>query len=775
MGFVLAVALTVTWPVTFGGRALLPTGLYLRIQPWRAHAHEFPEFEAPQNPLLDPVQQFYPWRLYAAQAVRDGEIPLWNPQMLSGTPFVANGQSAVFYPETWLHYVMPPLSALGWATLMFYLIAGWGMYWLLRVLGTRPVAAAIGAVVFMLSGFFTGWLTFPTVRSTAAWLPWALVGIELSVRRRPAWLLVTVVAVGMQFLAGHLQISIYVLLGVVAWAIFRLVIAAREQTPRQALLHGVLIAGAVALGTMLAGCQLLPSLEFAGLNYRSGGVSYAAQVKHALAPPQLLLGIMPDAFGNPVDGVHYGGDLNAMWGRAYRAYTETAWYLGVAPLVLAAAGMFLRPRREAWFGLVMFVAALALAFGTPVNVLLRAIVPGYEQLTGVGRAVMLACTAGALLAGLGAESLLAAEDRERTLRVVTAVGLAVLLVGLAGGLSAWVFSGGVQASLEAAGVTADLGGYTLRQITRFVALLLAGCGLIGWGISARSEWAWWGLAVLIAVDMGFFMQKFTPEGPTEYLALRAEVAEEVRWRDEHGRIVSVGPDFLNRVAPNTHMILGLQSAQGSESLIWAPYYRLLEAMKSERLGFEQIDPAHPALDRLAVRWLLTPMELEERGWALRGEWETRLYENEEAAPRAFLAREVIGHPSEDAVLAAVTSEGDPRAVHVVGDDVEVSGGDARIEVAYYGRNSVELCGQMPPGSELVLADAAYPGWHAFADGVEVPVERANLVLRSVRLEDGAGRVRFVYLPASFMAGVFASLVALAILSGLFVATRGRRR
>ena len=91
LGVILLVSLGTTWPVTFGGRALLPTGLYLNMQPWREHAREFPGYKGPENPLLDPVQQHYPWRLFAHNAVRAGKIPLWNPGMLCGTPFLGPG------------------------------------------------------------------------------------------------------------------------------------------------------------------------------------------------------------------------------------------------------------------------------------------------------------------------------------------------------------------------------------------------------------------------------------------------------------------------------------------------------------------------------------------------------------------------------------------------------------------------------------------------------------------------------------------------------------
>ena len=773
LAFIAAVGVALTWQVTVGPRALLPTELYLRIQPWRAHADRFPDAEPVTNPILDAVQQFYPWRLHASRVVGEGEVPLWNTQMLSGTPFVGNGQSAVFYPETWLHYAVDPLKALGWATLAFYLVAGWGMYLLLRVLGVGPIGGAVGGVTFMLSGFFTGWLAFPTVRSVAAWLPLALTGVELAVRRRaPAWLGLTAVAVGMQFLAGHLQVSLYVLIALAGYAIFRLLGSLDELGVARVTRYAGLVVAATVVGGLLAGCQLGPSLEFIGLNYRADGIDYAAQIEHALAPQQTLLLMMPDAFGNPVDGNHWGSD----WpGRAHRTYIETAWYIGVAPLLLAIVGVALGRGGGRWFFAGMFVVAAGLAFGTPLNAVFR-VLPGYEQLTGVGRAVVLACAAGAVLAGLGTETLMRAKDEARARTVVSAVAAVLLAAGLLGGLATWVYTGTVEAAAEAGGVHLELGGYTLTQIGRFAALLIASWALIAWGLRSRARWAWFALVLLVAMDMGYFAQKFTPAGRTDYLAVQTQLA--ARLHEEAGpqRMATVGPDFLNRVAPNTQMILGLQSAQGSESLIYAPYHRLLTASQSDRFGFEQIDPAAPLPDLMAVRWLAATVPVEEDGWRLEALMETRLYENMDAAPRAFVPSAVEPMADEDAVFEAIMAGGDPLVARVTAD-VQAWEATERPDLAItsYEANSAGVGGPMGAGSWVVLADVAFPGWRAYADGNEVTIVPADLVRRAVRLERDTEELRFVYLPGSFHVGMFGTLTALAALAALSGAVLARRR
>ena len=49
----------------------------------------------------DAFTYFTPYRDYANFALRAGHLPLWNPYLFLGVPFLANPQSAVLYPLHW--------------------------------------------------------------------------------------------------------------------------------------------------------------------------------------------------------------------------------------------------------------------------------------------------------------------------------------------------------------------------------------------------------------------------------------------------------------------------------------------------------------------------------------------------------------------------------------------------------------------------------------------------------------------------------------------------
>src|SRR5262245_11100206 len=79
----------------------------------------------PQTNIGDLVTSFYPYRTIASRAVHEGTLPLWNPYMLSGTPFVAMAQSALFYPANVLYYVLPVSMAWSIGFIMRRVLAAW--------------------------------------------------------------------------------------------------------------------------------------------------------------------------------------------------------------------------------------------------------------------------------------------------------------------------------------------------------------------------------------------------------------------------------------------------------------------------------------------------------------------------------------------------------------------------------------------------------------------------------------------------------------------------
>ena len=117
-----------------------------------------------------------PGVFFAARTLHQGFLPLWNPYQFCGTPFVANSQSAVFYPLNLLFVLMPVQAAFGASAWLHLVLTGWLMYGFLRspTFGLGRSAATLGAVAWQLSTWQASWLALPTFLCVSAWLPLAL-------------------------------------------------------------------------------------------------------------------------------------------------------------------------------------------------------------------------------------------------------------------------------------------------------------------------------------------------------------------------------------------------------------------------------------------------------------------------------------------------------------------------------------------------------------------------------------------------------------------------
>ena len=99
----------------------------------------------------DHLDYFQPLRFFTTEHLRAGRLPLWNPYNASGEPWLANPQTAVFYPPAWIFLVLPFATAYVGFLFFHALVLGFGAY-VLFVRRASVAAALLGAVALMLSG-----------------------------------------------------------------------------------------------------------------------------------------------------------------------------------------------------------------------------------------------------------------------------------------------------------------------------------------------------------------------------------------------------------------------------------------------------------------------------------------------------------------------------------------------------------------------------------------------------------------------------------------------
>ena len=100
----------------------------------------------------DTFLYFYPYWSAAADALRAGRVPLWNPDIFMGAPLLANSQAGFFYPLNWPVWLLLRTPYAVSATIVLHVvIAGAGAYLAgRRTLALARPAALLGAALFAL-------------------------------------------------------------------------------------------------------------------------------------------------------------------------------------------------------------------------------------------------------------------------------------------------------------------------------------------------------------------------------------------------------------------------------------------------------------------------------------------------------------------------------------------------------------------------------------------------------------------------------------------------
>ncbi|MEE8390937.1 MAG: hypothetical protein V3S14_09115, partial [Anaerolineae bacterium] len=447
-------------PVALGSRTLLPADALYLFEPYRAAAADLGVAFPHNHLVVDSILENYAWKHFLVEAIRNQEIPLWDPYTFAGHPFLANGQHSALYPLSLVFYVLPLWRAYGVFAWLQLGLAGTFAYLFARVLGIRRLGALIAGITFQFSGFMVvSSVPHPMMIAAASWLPFILAMVELVVQQRPAlgrrpatlpWALLGALGLGCQMLAGHAENTYFTLLVTGAYALWRLVVQPTHQpthqpTNKQRLLSWLVgcrrpvfwLVLMLALGLALGAVQFVPLYEVIGGSFRSGEAAASLdQVLEWAYPPRRLITFgIPNFFGNPA---HHGyfdlftwgwtaaqtfGDGQYIdWGM--KNYVEGGAYLGLLPLFLAVIAVLTNQQTNkqpnkavSWFRHphIPFFTLLALfslgcIFGTPLYALVYAL-PGLEQSHSPFRWVFPLTLAVAVLAGFGVEVVTKSRDR----------------------------------------------------------------------------------------------------------------------------------------------------------------------------------------------------------------------------------------------------------------------------------------------------------------------------------------------------------------------------
>ncbi len=717
------------------------------------------------HPQGDTTRYFLWMRLFGYSELGAGNIPLWNPHTFSGTPFVGNFQSAMFYPLNLVYLLTDIRTALGLELSIHTFLLGIFFFAWMRAKAITPLSAFVAAacVMFGATASLRVLAGQMTVIDTFAWWPLLMLAIDhLSRRVSLGWLLTGVGAMSMMMLTGHPPTT---LMAGIATALYCLPVLVRIRFRFRFV---AALAALVVAPLFISAVQLATGLQTAAEGVRGEGMSYAFAVSHSFPPEQLLTLLVPEMFGNA------DAFARTYFGRVF--FWDATVYMGVVGLFLALHGALSArgATRNTSIGLAFTLCIMALGGYTPLYRVIYESVPVFQFVRAPSKFMFFAAAFAAILLGLGLDRLRA--DRAgltRTLAVVGALSAAIVA------LAVWAHvvdpeSGGfpyptaVMSALWGSGpsvhdaVLPDWWSILRRSTATSAAFGVVGLLLLGFAPGRPKVVALIALVVVCEVFLFARMQRGHTRMVVE-LDLRPEMVELYR-RAGATRVLETA------AASNIAMSRRNYALWGYDPVVLGRYIKFMAMTQNTNLAeietptlqqMKRFHPLHAMLrGRYEMRW--SPKEVIDHGPPL---------------PRFLFVEdyEVVAGP--DAALAAIASpDFDPRRTVILeaspnllpAAEIEGRVKPPRINLLSQSSDHIELDVTVQRPGIFVITSAYSSGWRALAleDSAQsaYSVVPANYVVRGIPLGPGQHLMRIEYSPLAYRIGARVSAAS----AGVFV-------
>ncbi len=346
------------------------------------------------------------WRSFFATSVRNGTgIPFWNPFVFSGTPFIGDPQSQMFYPFVWASLIFNSDFLFGWWFVVDVFLIGAFTFLFARTLAMSKYAALFSAIAFMFSAtivlrVYAGHLS---ILDALVWFPLILLFYERSfTHNRILNGLGAGIAMALMVLSGMVQIALYAMFVCFVYLIARTFFFTTIPTFKDKIKHlAIVVVLSVLLCTAVSAIQVLPSWEYSQFSNRDVGVDYQFSTALSLPISALETLIVPDAFGNPL------GPLTHNFVSPPVSYWEFGCYLGILPLLLVALALVFHRTRYVFLFSFLALFSLIFSFGAyfPLYRIFYDLIPGFSMFRVPARMLFVFAFSLAVIAGFGIDAI----------------------------------------------------------------------------------------------------------------------------------------------------------------------------------------------------------------------------------------------------------------------------------------------------------------------------------------------------------------------------------
>jgi len=685
----------------------------------------------------DIVEQFHPWHLLAKESMASGEIPFWNPYNFAGEPLLSNMQLGFYYPLNILFFgLFPSASAFGFSIMLHLFIASGGVYLLGRRFGLDGKCSLLPAVILPFSGYFMGHVYAGHYGQlcSASWIPLILLLFERSVSKRSfAWGAGAGALVGIQFLAGHIQMVIFSAFVMLVFYIHHNLPLVRKLRENWASFLAPVPGGLIAIGLSLV--QMVPSIIFTDRSTRSGGVSYEFASSYSLPPWNFLSILGPYLFGSPIEDTYW-----SMWN-----WWEMSFFMGIPTLVLVLLSFRLRKDRNVRFLMVLGAVSLVMALGrfVPSYWLFWKLVPGFNILRVPSRFVVLFILSSSLLAGFGLRELMTVIGREgvsrRLSRGISYIASAPAIMALAMiVVKGPVLDLAIDLAPKISGETGGLDlpslagsafGSAAMDLALLSAFLVATSVVIVVGARKGKRYVPLALTLLVFLNLGIAHGRLVDTRDPDEVYIMPEHVQYISQRIGDGRLYD--PD--ETIVDNFQIVWGIRTVKGYNPLELRYTHDLISCIHPLSNNTN-----HPILDLLSVRFIISMEGLIGSGFEQVQVGAVQVNGNPNALPRSFIVHGGVAMDDGSALEKMMEGDFDPRAGVIVPKlpdgyigQAEGYGGDPDPVIKDLALGEMEIRATLSEPGFLVLSESYYSEWDVMVDGVDAELLRAYHALMAV--------------------------------------------
>lgn len=702
----------------------------------------------------DTVKQIYPWRSFTTKQLKKLQWPLWNPYQFSGSPHLANFQTAVFYPPNLIYLFLPQTTA--WSLLFVFqiLLAGIFMYLYVRQLKISPLGAFFAGFSYAFSLLMSAWAIYNIHGHQFAYLPLILYLIEkYKIKKKKKYLFYLIGVLVLTFLSGHPQIFLYILAFCGLYFFYRL------KSIKEWLLIIFIVLGITA-------AAWFPLKEY--YSYASRGISSSEfNYQKTLLPwKNLITFISPDFLGNPTTANY--------WGKS--DYTETAFYVGIIAFAFFLISIVSKLAKIKKF----FIASILITFFLCLNWFLPKLMLylGIPIITNsvATRFLFLSSFSVCVLAGFGVDDFL---KNKKFPKILLALGFVFLLAFFFVFLTPKLF------------IYKDWFAYLpvmkrnlLLPFAVFLSIFLITA--LGTKFIRFKKALLFFLLPVMCLDLFYVANKIIPFTYPEMVFASHPLIDFLQIDEQPYRFV--GSEASN-IEANFSVEYGIYSPEGYDTLYPRYYGELIWSAESGEyqtnisrttviFPVSRSDGQHRLEDLIGIKYILEkddgyksdwdpsyekfPQEKYELVWQ-RKNW--KVYENKNVYPRAFLADNyVVIEDKKEIIDKFYDKEFNPRNTLILEEKIteqfNPSAENSKVQIVDYQPNRVVIETKSASDKLLFLSDTYYPGWRAYVDGNEKKIYKADYAFRAVVVPEGKHEVVFIYKPKSFQIGLFISIISL---------------